>query len=99
MELAVIQRMKKGIAELVGSEPPTCPWRAFYDPLVMEVIPLSSYFENGNLAVKVGKDPPAVLLEALETYSVAKDSMVAHIKIKRHQRMEAQRRAALAKKH
>jgi len=83
VELAVITRVREGIAKLVGDEPPSCPWRSFYDPLVMEVISLVRAEEKGNLGAVIGDDPPQLLLDALDVFVRARESTISHIEYQR----------------
>jgi hypothetical protein len=55
----------------VGHRPPTCPWRAYYDPLVREVMSLAWAIEGGNLPAVIGDDTPAILVEAIGVYRMA----------------------------
>lgn len=59
------------IERVTGYAPPTCPWRAMYDPLVMEVMSVMALDENGNLGVALGADPPAILVEGIAAYKHA----------------------------
>lgn len=59
------------IERVVGYRPPTCPWRAYYDPLVREVMSVSWAIENGNLPAIVTEDTPAVLVDAIGIYRMA----------------------------
>lgn len=53
---------------ITGHAPPTCPWRAMYSPLVREVLAAMEHEENGNLAVAIGADPPAILIDGIAEY-------------------------------
>lgn len=59
------------IERIAGYRPDTCPWRAYYDPLVTEVMSLSWAIESGNLAAVVNESTPAVLVDALGVYRMA----------------------------
>ncbi len=56
------------IEEVTGRRPPTCPWRAFYDPLVRRVIDIMLLSTVGGSMAELGDDPPAILLDALKVY-------------------------------
>lgn len=58
------------IERVTGHAPTTCPWRAFYDPLVREVLDIS-WADDGNLAAVIGMDPPYQLVQALGVYKRA----------------------------
>lgn len=62
--LAIIERVT-GHAQI------TCPWRAMYQPIVMEVLAAMPFDENGNLALAIGNDPPRQLVDAISTYKIA----------------------------
>lgn len=63
--------MREAIERITGHRPVSCPWRAYYDPLVREVMSVSWAAEAGNLAAALGEDPPAVLVDALGVYRSA----------------------------
>ncbi len=54
--------------QITGHHPNTCPWRVMYSPLVREVLSAMEHEENGNLAVAIGAEPPAKLIEAIAEY-------------------------------
>lgn len=56
------------IRELTGYEPHTCPWRAFYDPIVKAVLSLRPLAEDKLIESALGPDPPAVILDAYAMY-------------------------------
>jgi hypothetical protein len=53
---------------ITGHAPPSCPWRAMYAPLVREVMEALEHEGNGNLAVAIGADPPAILIDAIAEF-------------------------------
>jgi hypothetical protein len=55
------------IERVAGYRPPTCPWRAFSEPIVREVL---SVVQLGIAAL--GPDPDAVVVEGLSVYTQAK---------------------------
>jgi hypothetical protein len=87
----VLRRHLDVIKRLTGSAPESCPWRAMYSPLVIEVIDAMEHEEHGNLATANGADPPAVLMDAIGAYKRAmsvvrmEDQKLAHEKAKRQQ--------------
>lgn len=62
---------------IVGYEPPTCPWRAYYDPLVREVMEIWWAEESGNMAAVLGQDPVGVLVDALGVFKRAIEATIA----------------------
>lgn len=65
------------IEKIVGYEPPTCPWRAYYDPLVREVMEIWWAAEEGNLGAILGPDPVGVLVDALGVFKRAIEATIA----------------------
>ena len=59
------------VEKLSGCRATTCPWSAFFDPLVIAVLAAYPYYESGQLAFALGNDPPAVMVEAIECYHTA----------------------------
>jgi len=59
------------IERVTGHAPPTCPWRAYSDPFVAEVMSHTWAVEHGNLGVTLGEDPPAVLVDGIRAYRMA----------------------------
>lgn len=54
------------MARVCGARPDTCPWRAYSDPLVVDVLRVNRWFESGQVSLRAGHDPPYVLIEGLE---------------------------------
>lgn len=59
------------IERITGYRPTTCPWRAYYDELVREVMEIAWSIEGGNLAAVITENTPAILVEALGVYRSA----------------------------
>ena len=64
--------------EVTGYRPPTCPWRVFYDPLVVQAVRIASLAQEHLGDAYLGPDPPAVLLEAVYYYTRARNATRAH---------------------
>lgn len=62
------------IETVTGHQPATCPWRAFYDPIVREVIAVAWAITDGNLPAVIGTDPPYQLTQAIGVYKRALDA-------------------------
>lgn len=56
------------IEDVTGHRPPSCPWSAFSDPLVRDVLHAYRFFESGQLSIGIGDDPPARLVEGIALY-------------------------------
>lgn len=75
---ASVAGIKDHYKTLTGSEPPTCPWRVFYDPLVSAVVGAVTAARE-QLAVSVlGGDPPAILIDGIRVYLAARNATQAH---------------------
>ncbi len=88
------------IQQVTGFAPTTCPWRAYYDPLVREVLEVWWAEENGNLAGVMGDNAPAILWDAVGAFkramgaTMAEDSKLAREANKQaHEAAMAKRRA------
>lgn len=74
-------RMTDGVLDVIenvtGARPPSCPWSAFRDPLVQDVVSAYRFFESGQLSITVGDDPPPRIVEGVAHYHAA----VQHIQM------------------
>ncbi len=79
------------IEKLTGTRPISCPWRAFWDPLVREVLHVANLAEKvGSAAIEPGS--PAILFDALEVYHSARAAVRNHDDEQRRIREEQQRK-------
>lgn len=85
-------RIRDAMEAVTSHRPVKCPWRAYYDPIVREVIAVSWSVEGGNLGAVLGADPPAILVDAIGVYRTALESTLHDERKKRDQIREAQRR-------
>jgi len=46
----------------------TCPWRSFYEPIVVEVMDVMTLCERGLGMAAMGADPPAILVDACAAF-------------------------------
>jgi hypothetical protein len=92
-----VRRHLDVIAHVTGSKPPTCPWRAFTDPLVAEVMDLAPWVDPPNLAAVVGEHTPAILVDALAAYRRALVATQAEDMRLRREEQERKAKAAAAK--
>ncbi len=65
------------IEKVTGHAPATCPWRAFYEPIVREVVAVAWAVPDGNLEAAIGTDAPYVLVQAIGVYQRAKEATIA----------------------
>ena len=75
-EKAAFDAMAAAIEKLTGYRPPTCPWRAMYDPLIGPVIEAAMMGKAG-LGHMV-PDEPAILGDAIRVYLKARNTVQAH---------------------
>jgi hypothetical protein len=54
--------------ERLGYRPRTCPWRAFEDDAVTDILKADRWAKKGGLAQFVGADPPNWLVDGLDLY-------------------------------
>lgn len=87
----------KIIERITGHQPDTCPWRAFYEPIVQEVLPLSGFARNGNLAAAWGDDPAHLLVDAYSAYDNAKERTLAEDEKIAREKAERERKTAIAR--
>lgn len=87
------------IEQVTGHRPPTCPWNAFNEPIVKEVLKHTWSVTDGNLTVSMGADPSNIVSEAMGVYIRARGA--ARAEEDRAQREDAKveraAKAALAK--
>jgi hypothetical protein len=91
--------MADHIKHLTGHHPPSCPWRAFYSPLVAEVIRVAGLASNNLALLALEDDPPAIVIDGLSVYLGAKLATENHDAELREKEAERERRAALARRH
>lgn len=72
-----------GIAAEDVDLPVECPYRAYLDPFVIEVARCYRWWAVGELRMRVGANPPAVLVEALDLYAREVGNAEAHALKKR----------------
>lgn len=82
LDLGRAQDVARGVLTAVervtGLRPPTCPWRAFYEPVVREVLAVSWATGDAHaLGPVVGPDPDHKLMVALGVYTRAKVATTA----------------------
>ena len=80
----VVDIMANTIEKLTGYRPPTCPWRAMYDPLVGPVIDISRLGREGLGMHAMDDDTPAIVQDALSIYVRARNATKAHDDAEEH---------------
>lgn len=68
--------MGDAIEKSTGCRPDSCPWRAYYSPLVSEAIKVAALANAGHGSGAFGEDPPAILYDATAMYTRVRDSVV-----------------------
>lgn len=88
------------IERIAGHRPPTCPWRAFSDPITQDVLEVA-WAKGGSLASAVGADADHKLMQAMGVYRRAVAMTRAEDqRIERQKReAEAARRKAVGARH
>lgn len=81
-----MKTMRRVIGEYTGQEPPTCPWRAMYEPIVDAAIRIATLADQGLGAAAVDEDTPAVWVDAVRVYLAAREGTRARDAKDRHER-------------
>lgn len=81
------------VERVTGHRPPTCPWRAMYEPLVKEAI--SAAWDPSFM---LGPDPEHRLKQAVSVYARSRDVTVAAETKQRAEEDKAKRAATAAVK-
>lgn len=76
----------------------TCPWRAWSNPIVLDVLNAAKWFESGQVQLRLGKDPPHYLLEGIDVYESACARVRADKWERERQKSEQERKANSAKR-
>lgn len=94
---AGVRRHLDVIDRVTGFKPPTCPWRAFSDPLVAETMDLALWIDPPNLAAVVGENTPAILVDALACYRRALVATQSEDRRLRYEKLERERKTSQSK--
>lgn len=89
-----IRRHLDVIQRVTGHDPRTCPWRAYSDPLVAEVMQYVWACDPPNLSAAIGADPPAILVDGIAHYRMALLATQGEDMKLRRERMERERKEA-----
>lgn len=86
--------VRKAVESYTGTPLYRCPWRAFYDPLVLRVMQAMPFFESGQLGFAL-PDPSHRLVQGIAFYQSASNRMTAQqMDLERDERERARKRAA-----
>jgi hypothetical protein len=78
VQRGAVQAHLGAVESIVGVRPETCPWRALYHPLVIEVVDVCVLAERGLAMARVDANAPAILLDAVVAYEAARTKAYAH---------------------
>ena len=84
--------MLETIESVAGDRPETCPWLAFSDPFVLEILEAYAFFESGQLSLYWGADPANLLVEGIRHYHGAVRRVTADHQEKQLKEMKEARR-------
>jgi hypothetical protein len=79
---------------VTGDVPISCPWRAFYDADVAQVLKAHRWFESGQCREFWGDDPPMWLVLGVSHYHRAIEATRADVEERRRSERESRERAA-----
>lgn len=88
-----VQAMASHIKHLTGHHPPSCPWRAYYSPLVGEVVRVAGLLAANAAPIALEDDPPAIVIDGLSVYLGAKNATEVHDGEIRRKEWERERNA------
>lgn len=83
--------IRKAMREFTGHEVMGCPWRAYANPLVREVLNATKFLEHGNLAV-AHPNPSHRFIEALGFWNQVSNRVGAKLMELERQEREAARK-------
>lgn len=90
------------IERVCGARPEGCPWRAFADPVVQDVLALSPALGGGDepsfLDAVMEPDPPALLVDSLLFYRHSLNAVWAEDKRIAREKADRERAARAARK-
>jgi hypothetical protein len=92
---ASVERMRSGIARMLGDAPTSCPWRAYADPVVAQALSLRA---RGKLGAVQLDEQPAVVVDAMMAIEGAQGHVEAMDARAERERREAERRMSEAQR-
>lgn len=87
-----IEGFKNVIEDYTGSRPLSCPWFAFQNLFVQDVVHVRPLLESGQAHLMLGDDPPALLVDAIAEYEATLNAVQAKLWRKERARAEAERK-------
>ena len=72
------EQVASNVEAITGQRYDGCPWRAYEDPFVGEVLRAYRHWKERSLHLVWGDDPPVALIRGLEVYDSALNSVQAH---------------------
>jgi hypothetical protein len=91
-----VRRHLDVIQRVTGIKPHTCPWRAYSDPLVTEVMEYVWACDPPNLAAVLPTDAPGILVDGIRAYRMALLATLGEDAKLRRERSEQERAARAA---
>lgn len=92
---ASVERMRSGIARMLGDAPTSCPWRAYADPVVAQALSLRARGKLGSVQLD---EQPAVVVDAMMAIDGAQGHVEAMDARAERDRREAERRMSEAQR-
>jgi hypothetical protein len=92
-----VRRHLDVIRRVTGHKPHTCPWRAYYDPLVIEVMRYVWACDPPNLDAVLPENAPGILVEGIAVYRMALQATLSEDAKLRREKAERERAARAAK--
>ena len=68
------------VEQVTGCRPKGCPWRAFWDEDVGQVIRVHPLYRKGQASLAIGPHSPAWLVDALRIYDTAFDAALESVR-------------------
>lgn len=89
------EQVASNVEAITGQRYDGCPWRAYEDPFVGEVLRAYRHWKERSLHLVWGDDPPVALIRGLEVYDAALNAIRAHDMGEDRKKREADRQKQL----
>lgn len=73
-----VEQVLTSLERITGTRQTACPWRAYEDPFVAEVLRAHRHWKERQLHLVWGHDPPAALMRGIEVYDSALNAIRAN---------------------